>query len=283
MVDIEPFSPPLTTRNQTWDPDGSIKVEKLSKYLSHHLSYVSGINDVLIGDAVGEWEEDYGEIENSSRTELDTHANILVVGSECYIIAHTGKTAKVHPYRPDYEAKDIPIIHVAVQYDCPYTGERYVLVIRNALYVPVMKNNLIPPFIIREAGVQVLDTPKIHIKDPMVDDHSLYFGGTNFRVPLQSWGVFSYFNTSKPSTKTMVECDEVYLLTPKSWDPHTDVHERNKRKMLDYKGEMVPRDKRKQILLKDVQADPAIQTEIRLSTVEEKWVDGSGQELQIFT
>ena len=106
------------------------------------------------------------------------------------------------------------------------------LVIRNALYVPEMKNNLIPPFIIREAGMQVLDTPKIHTKDPMVDAHSLYFEETNFRIPLQLWGVFSYFNMSKPSTKTMVECDEVYLLTLKSWDPHTDVHECNEREIL---------------------------------------------------
>ena len=38
-----------------------------------------------------------------------------------------------------------------------------------------MKINLIAPFLIREASVQLKDTPKIQVVDPKVDDHAIYF------------------------------------------------------------------------------------------------------------
>ena len=40
----------------------------------------------------------------------------------------------------------------------------YLLSIRNVRYVPSMTNNLIPPFIMREAGLIVNDVPRIHTK-----------------------------------------------------------------------------------------------------------------------
>mgnify|MGYP003321252246 CR=1 FL=1 len=115
-----------------------------------------------------------------------------------------------------------------------------------------MRNNLIPPFILRETGIEVCNTPKIHKSDPMVQDHLIHFVETGFRIPLQLWGVFSYFNTSKPSTKMMIECEEIYLLTPKYWNPHVDVYGDNEKGMLDCKGEMVPRERRQQVFLSDV-------------------------------
>ena len=50
---------------------------------------------------------------------------------------------------------------------------------RNALYVPEMDNHLIPPFIMREAGIKVSDIPKIQLDDPGISDHSIEFPGTN--------------------------------------------------------------------------------------------------------
>jgi hypothetical protein len=66
----------------------------------------------------------------------------------------------------------VPIVDAAVQYDCPYDSQSYILVIQNALHVPSMRNNLLPPFILREAGIRVQDTPKkIQVTDPTVDNH----------------------------------------------------------------------------------------------------------------
>ena len=67
----------------------------------------------------------YGSDTNTmleSRLDLNLHTNMPVVGSGVYIVAHTGETAKVSAYNPDYGSKQIPIVGVALQYDSPYDG-----------------------------------------------------------------------------------------------------------------------------------------------------------------
>ena len=47
-----------------------------------------------------------------------------------------------------------------------------------------MDNNLIPPFILREAGVNVRDTPKINFPDPESIDHAPTFTEYDILIPL---------------------------------------------------------------------------------------------------
>ena len=75
-----------------------------------------------------------------SRTELDSHANMPVVGKKCYVLTDTGKTADVSPYTPDYDAMKVSIVDAAIQYDCKFTGQSYALVIRISLYIPAWQN-----------------------------------------------------------------------------------------------------------------------------------------------
>ena len=141
--------------------------------------------------------------ENSS-TELDSIASMPVVGKHAFIILDTGRMTDVQAYSPDCESMHIHIVDAAVKYECPYEGTKYILVIRNALHVPSMQHNLIPPFMMREAGVTVFDIPKIQVNDPSDKDHSIYFPETKFRIPMSLWGVFSYFPTSKPTATEMM-------------------------------------------------------------------------------
>jgi hypothetical protein len=78
-------------------------------------------------------------------------------------------------------------------------GRVYILMIRNALYVPSLEYNLLPPFMMREAGVIVRDTPKIHMEEPTEEDHALTFPETEFRIPYSLTGTLSYFRTTKPT------------------------------------------------------------------------------------
>eukprot|EP00957_Ditylum_brightwellii_P086219 6560929-Ditylum_brightwellii.AAC.1 len=61
-----------------------------------------------------------------------------------------------------------------------------------------MDHNLIPPFMLREAGIMVNKIPEIHKENPSVDDHAITFSNLGLRVSLGLWGVFSYFPASKP-------------------------------------------------------------------------------------
>ncbi len=51
--------------------------------------------------------------------------------------------------------------------------------------------------------------------------------------------------------------EEVYLLTPSKWNPHSDAYATNEENMLDWEGNMVEKRDRSQILLSEVHEDTA--------------------------
>ena len=128
-----------------------------------------------------------------NRTDLDSHANMFVGGRGVTILGRTGKTANVQAFSPELPPIEIPIVDLAIAYDCPYTDKKFTLVARNALYVPSMHHNLAPPFLLREAGLIVNETPKIQVPEPDETNHSIFFPTCGLRIPLSLWGVFSYF------------------------------------------------------------------------------------------
>ena len=110
-----------------------------------------------------------------------------VIGRNSMILAQHNKTAEVRPYTPQYEPLEVPLVDAAIAWDCPRSGKVVILVIRNGLYVPTMKTNLLPPFISREKGVVVNGVPKVQVDSPTQEDHSIYFLETQLRIPLHLW------------------------------------------------------------------------------------------------
>ncbi len=255
-----------------WNPGGSSdERETNSCKINQHLErYISA---AMISGIDGEEDDDTRMQDEDSRTELDSHANMPVVGRNACILSDTGRIAEVAPYTPDYEPMHLKIVDAAVKYESSYTGTIYMLVIRNALLVPAMKNNLIPPFMMEEAGVTVNTRPKIHVADPSVDDHSVYFPETKFRIPLSLWGVFSYFPTSEPTTKELQDSGEVYTLTPDRWDPHQSAYAENEDNMLDWEGNMVESRDRPKVLLSDIAENPAMAASVQIGSIEEQAID----------
>ena len=183
-----------------WDPGGTIQE------VADVGADGSGTKDTIYNDAIFEAMTasmaDGSEHATSSRpsqTELDSHANMPVAGRNCYILSELGKYVNVSPFTPAYKALRAPVVDVVIQYDSRYDGKSYILVIRNALHVPSMANNLLPPFMLREAGVEVNDKAKIHMQDLTMDDHVIIFSETGFKIPLSLSGIFSYFTTTKPT------------------------------------------------------------------------------------
>jgi len=142
-------------------------------------------------------------VDDELRTELDSHANMVVLGDNAFIFESTGRTCNVKPFDSNLgTSHDIPIVDGALAYEYPHTAGTYILIVRNALYIKHLRNKLIPPFIMREGGVVVNDIPKIHVKDPTVEDHSITFPDEpDLLIPLQLSGIFSYFYTRRPKEK----------------------------------------------------------------------------------
>ena len=79
---------------------------------------------------------DVGDNEDS-RTDLDSHANTVVLGTHAFIFESTKRACNVQPFDPSLGiASKIQIVDGAIVYECPYTGEIYVIIVRNALHIP---------------------------------------------------------------------------------------------------------------------------------------------------
>ena len=130
--------------------------------------------------------------ENSdSCSELDSHANIFVLGQYCCIISSSGRHAEVNDFdREVGRMKIVAIVDTGVVYNCPYSMKTYPLIVRNALYVQLMMHNLIPPFIMREAVLKVREIQNIYVKEPTVDDHLIYFLDKSLQIALSLNGIF---------------------------------------------------------------------------------------------
>src|SRR5688500_6184547 len=93
----------------------------------------------LIAASTSSMSLDKQPFEGQVRTELDSHANMVVLGSNVLILNTTMRTAKVKPFSPDYKAlPDVPIVDAALLYMCGYTGDKCILICFNALSIPTM-------------------------------------------------------------------------------------------------------------------------------------------------
>ena len=99
----------------------------------------------------------------SGKCELDSHADTTVAGSNCVILQYTGKECDVSPYRGDYESiKGVPIVHAATAWQSPHSGQTYILVFNESLWMgDKMDHTLINPNQLRHFGTIVQDNPML--------------------------------------------------------------------------------------------------------------------------
>ena len=186
-----------------------------------------------------------GTGDNSPTTELDSHANMVVVGKHSTIVARTGRSAEVQAFSNECNSlEEIPIVDAAIAYDCTATGKTFILIVKNALYIPTMDRNLIPPFIMREAGLVVNDVPRIHCGEELTNDsHCIISKDVDMRIPLKLRGIFSCFDSRALTSDEANNCDELdmVMLTPDSseWDPYSEVYSDNERQYVDWNGNVM--------------------------------------------
>ena len=133
-----------------------------------------------------------------------------------------------------------------------------------------MTHNLLPPFMLREAGITINEVPKIHATSPTEEHHAITFQETNFQISLSLHGTFSYFPTSKPSIQELEEPEDVYVLTPTVWNPHSDAYVINEESMLDWEDNMRhEKDHEKRVVLEDIPSDDTMISSLALCDKEQ--------------
>ena len=219
-MEIEGWDPPPPLAE--WKPNNHLKV----KIASCIISLVGGGNLV-------------------STTELDSHANMCVFGSNCWIAAKTGRSIDVGAFAEQAGGlENVPVVDVIVAYDCLRTGQVFLFIAKNVLYVESMDDNLVPPFILREAGLDVRDKPKIHcpIDELTEEDHTIQDKDSGLLIPLRLRSTFSIFKTRKPTEEELDGSGIPVMLTPNAseWMPYCTSYAENEDALINKKGELRP-------------------------------------------
>lgn len=149
------------------------------------------------------------------RVELDSHADTIVAGANCCILSYTGRVCDVSPYREDYDAiSDVPIVKAATAWQSPLTGQVYILVLNEALWMgESMEHTLLNPNQVRHYGNKVQDDP--------TSDSPMYIMtyDASFSMELEMLGTIVFANTYTPSSQELQGCPHIVLSSARRWDP----------------------------------------------------------------
>ena len=91
------------------------------------------------------------------RCELDSHTDTIVAGSNCVVLSYTDNVCDVSPCRDDYSpVSNVPVVTAATAWQSPHTGETYILVFHEALWMGgSMNSTLVNPNQLRHYGTVV--------------------------------------------------------------------------------------------------------------------------------
>ena len=118
---------------------------------------------------------------------------------------------------PNYDPiQNVPIVTAATAWQSPVTGQTYILVLNEALWMgDTMQHTLLNPNQLRHFGTMVQDNPMSnHPLSIITEDY-------DFSMGLTMVGTIVYTDTHTPSQNELASCPHVQLTSPKPWDPHT--------------------------------------------------------------
>ena len=95
------------------------------------------------------------------RIELDSHADTVVLGSNCVVLHHTGRVCEVSPYMDEYDAiTDVSVVRGATLWTDQHTNEEFILIFNEALWMgDTLTHSLINSNQLHAFGTLVQDNP----------------------------------------------------------------------------------------------------------------------------
>ena len=154
--------------------------------------------------------------QDDGNLELDSYADSPVLGRGAVVVRKTDRTILVKGFSDEIGRPiSVPVVDGVIAYECEYTGNTKLLMIRNALHLLSMNNHLIPPFMMRLAGLKVNECAKFLADDLTISHYFIYFPKEDVRIPLQLTGITSYLPTRKSNSEDLNNL-EVLELTPQT-------------------------------------------------------------------
>jgi hypothetical protein len=107
-------------------------------------------------------------------TDLDSHTDQCLLGNNALVIHDYNKLVNVVGYDPRGPVTcSLHTISGALAYDCPDSGETFILIVHQAIHNPKLEHNLLSPFQMRLNDVIVSNTPKFMTEMPTEKDHAI--------------------------------------------------------------------------------------------------------------
>ena len=152
------------------------------------------------------------------RIELDSHADTIVLGTNCTILSHTGQSCEVMPYSDTYDAiTDVPVVTGATLWTSPHDGDEFILVFNEALWMgDTLQHTLVNPNQLRAYGTTVQENR--FAQSPLKFEPP-----TCPTIPLTTMGTIIYCNTRAPSDRELSTLPHIHLSSSATWDPHNVV------------------------------------------------------------
>ena len=131
-------------------------------------------------------------------------ADMCVVGDKCSVIHNHNRPVNVYSYDPKDGHRSAKTVDATVGYQDPQSGQKFILMINQAICIDGLVNHLLCPMQCHLNGVHINDVPKFLAETPSETTHAIElvnpFDATHsLIILLQLSSVTSYFDVYSPS------------------------------------------------------------------------------------
>jgi hypothetical protein len=145
-----------------------------------------------------------GQTGPACRSDLDSHADMSMVGMEVITFQDFERPVNVSGYDPKGPvAMDLKAVSSVIAHEVPGSGRVVILILHQAINFPHLPHNLLNPMQMRLNDVVVNETPKFQCANPTNLSHTITVKGDNMNdelvIPLDLRGVVSCFTMIKPT------------------------------------------------------------------------------------
>jgi hypothetical protein len=184
-----------------------------------------------------------GRLEESNRSDLDSHAYCCVCGKEVLIFNDFDREVTVTCCDPEGDTKSLWIVSADMGYTIPNTGNTVLLIVHQIILSPTLNQNFLSTMQMRLHDVVVNEMPKVLCFKPTDLSHSISVRCNDAEdflvIPLEVHGGVYCFPTFNPYQEEFDTCAmyELTFETP-AYDPSANTFRDQESGMTDSRGRL---------------------------------------------
>ena len=92
---------------------------------------------------------------------------MCVVSDNCFVIHDHNRPVNVYSYNPKEGHRSAKTVKAAVRYQDQQSGQKFILIINQAICINDLKNHLLCPMQFRPNGVHIREVPTSQLRVPV--------------------------------------------------------------------------------------------------------------------